>query len=186
MNNHSFFSSMSKAGNILGKGLIAGLFGTVAITISQLIEMKITKRDESTAPVKVGGEVMGVEPKGLADQEKQKSKSENGEASKFTKEVVETNEQRFGQLMHFGYGTSWGVARGLLNATGLHGWPATLIHFGAVWSTALIMLPKTGASEPITKWTPQQITIDVLHHAVYAITAGIVYDKMVAAVNSKK
>jgi hypothetical protein len=179
MSNYStFYSSLAKAGDILGKGLIAGLIGTVAMTISQLIEMKITKRGESSSTVKVGGQVLGVEPKGLADQEKEK---QSGKASESIKEKVEANEQKFGQLMHFGYGTGWGVARSVLDLTGIRGWPATTIHFGAIWGTALVMLPSTGASEPITKWSPKEITIDIIHHAVYAIVVGCVYDGMVKA-----
>jgi hypothetical protein len=181
--NSKFYASLADTGNAIGKGLIAGFFGTVAITVSQLIEMKITKRGESSAPVKVAGEVMGVEPKGLAEKEKEKTLSESGEASAYTKKEVEENESKFGQLMHFSYGTGWGVARGILDVAGIRSWPATAVHFGALWGTALVMLPKSGASEPITKWSPKQIAIDVVHHAVYSLAAGWIYDKMTKAKN---
>jgi hypothetical protein len=179
MSNSNFFPHLAKTGDILGRGLIAGLAGTLAITVSQMIEMKITKREASSSPVKVGGDVLGVEPAGLADQEKEKIKT--GKSSKDLEQEVEANKQKFGQLIHLGYGTAWGVARGVMDLAGVGGLPATTLHFGAVWGTALAMLPSTGASEPITKWTPKQIAIDVLHHAVYAIAAGIVYDGMAKA-----
>jgi hypothetical protein len=181
LSNPRLFSILAKTGVILGRGLIAGLAGTIAITVSQIIEMKITKRDASNSPVKVGGDIMGVEPKGLADQEKEKIKT--GKSSKALTEEVESNQQKFGQLIHFGYGTSWGLARGIMDLAGVHGLPATTLHFGALWGTALVMLPSTGASEPITGWTPKQVAIDVLHHAVYAIAAGYIYDGMAKARN---
>lgn len=73
MTNNSFFKGLSTVGGALGKGLIAGFAGTVAITISQMIEMKITKRSTSNAPVAVGGKALGVEPRGKAKQQKEKA-----------------------------------------------------------------------------------------------------------------
>ena len=177
----TLFTPLKHVAHAVGKGLIAGLAGTIAITVSQMIEMQITKRGLSNAPVKVGGDVLGVEPKGLAEQEKEKHQSESGKSSAVTKEQVETNEQRFSQLMHYGYGSGWGVARGALDLAGVRDLPASILHFGAIWGTALVMLPAAGASEPVTKWTPKQIAIDIVHHAVYAIAAGVVYDGMVKA-----
>ena len=40
--NSSVFLPLAKASGAIGKGLIAGFAGTVAITISQMIEMQIT------------------------------------------------------------------------------------------------------------------------------------------------
>lgn len=42
---------LEKAAKAIGIGLMAGLAGTAAITLSQTIEMKLTKRPPSTAPV---------------------------------------------------------------------------------------------------------------------------------------
>ena len=51
-----------------------------------------------------------------------------------------------------------------------------LVHFGAVLGTALIVLPKQNAAKPITEQKPQDIAVDAFHHAVYAVTTGLVYD----------
>lgn len=40
---NSLFTILAKGGAALGMGLIAGFAGTIAIIISQMIEMKITK-----------------------------------------------------------------------------------------------------------------------------------------------
>lgn len=176
--NSTFFSSLAKISNALGKGLIAGLAGTVAITISQMIEMHITKRQMSDAPLKVGGDVLGVEPKGTAELEKKKQDSDKNKAPKRVQEKVETNKEKFSQLMHFGYGTGWGVARSALDLMGVQGITASMIHFGGVWGTALVMLPAKDAAPPATEWSAKEIAIDALHHTVYAIAAGVVYDAM--------
>ncbi|MGK7389663.1 MAG: hypothetical protein ACNS60_04905 [Candidatus Cyclobacteriaceae bacterium M2_1C_046] len=176
--NSAFFSSLAKVANSLGKGLIAGFAGTVAITISQMIEMQITKRSMSDAPVKVGGDVLGVEPKGKAELEKKKQASDQNKSPKKVKETVEANKEKFSQLMHFGYGTGWGVARSTLDLMGVQGLTASMIHFGGIWGTAAVMLPAKNAAPPITEWPAKEIAIDALHHAVYAFATGIVYDAM--------
>ena len=186
-NNTTFFASLANAGAALGEGLIAGLSGTVAITFSQMIEMQLTGRNTSSAPVKVGGKVLGTEPRKEAELEKKKQgESDSDQSAAELKDEVEANQQKFGQLMHFGYGTGWGVARSVLDALGVHGVPASLAHFAALWGTAQVMLPANDAAQPITKWSPQQIAIDVFHHAVYALAAGAVYDAMRRAKTQKK
>ena len=138
----------------IGKGLLAGLAGTAAITLSQMIEMKITNRQPSDAPVKVASQVTGAAP--ANDSQKQKLNNE----------------------IHYAYGTSWGIVRGLLGLAGLKGIPATLVHFGAIWATELVMLPKYDAAPPVNEQEPKLVAIDALHHAVYAIAAGLAYDAL--------
>lgn len=186
MSNHNvFFSSLAKGGGALGKGLIAGFAGTIAITISQMVEMQITKRGMSNAPVTVGGKALGVEPRGKAELEKEKAKSESDEAPDAVEEKVEKNEQKFAQIMHFSYGTGWGVARGVLDLAGLHGPLADLFHFAGIWGAAVVMIPSATKTPPIAEWPAKQIAIDIIHHAVYACATGLVYDAMRKAENKQ-
>jgi len=144
---------MAELGSAIGKGLLAGLAATAAMTISQMIEMKINGRKPSDAPVKVAEETLGAKPA-------------PGEKAKMTEEV------------HFAYGTTWGIARGLISLTGLKGFPATLAHFVAVWGTSMIMLPAFKVAPPVYEEDPKSIVIDGLHHAVYATVAGLTYDAL--------
>lgn len=170
-------STTSIAGAI-GKGLIAGLAGTIAITVSQMIEMKITGRKMSDAPIKVGGDVFGLEPKGKADLAQERVASPSNKNNKELKEELESNKEKLSQAIHFGYGTGWGVTRGALDLMGVRGFTASLAHFGAIWSTALVMLPAKDVAEPVTQWPTKEILIDAMHHAVYALAAGAVYDAL--------
>lgn len=153
---------LGELGSAIGKGLLAGLAGTAAITLSQIIEMKITKRKPSDAPVKVVEETVDIKP--VSEEEKEKVSNE----------------------IHWAYGTSWGVARGLIALTGLRGLPAAAVHFAAVWGTALVMLPKYTEAKPINEEEPKVIAIDVLHHAVYAAAAGLAYDALDAGSRNEK
>ncbi|SRR5581483_7863791 len=146
---------MKKDVNVLetiGRGLVAGLAGTIAITASTMIEARLRGRPESTTPSKVGGKVLGVRPRNRAGQ------------------------KRFNNIVHWDYGMSWGLFLALAEDLGLTGLPASVAHFSAVWGTALVMLPAADASKPVTEWEPQDIAIDVMHHAVYAAVAGLVYE----------
>ena len=181
---NSFFYSLAQVGNAVGKGILSGLVGTVAITLSQMIEMQLTKRGSSEAPAITGGKALGVEPRGQAELEKQDDAPPSKQDE--LKQDIEENKDRFTQIMHFSYGTSWGVARSALDLIGVQGPAATFIHFGALWGTALVMLPATKASPPITEWSPTQIGTDIVHHAVYALAAGACYDAMTEAERSHK
>lgn len=155
-------NALGELGSAIGKGLLAGLAATAAITLSQMIEMKITKRKPSEAPVKVTSEVAGIKPVNKAEAEK------------------------VSQEIHWAYGTTWGILRGLIGLTGLKGAPASAIHFAAVWGTSMIILPKFKAAPPVTEEDAKTIAIDGLHHAVYATTAGIVYDLLDAGSQNQR
>jgi hypothetical protein len=135
----------------VGKGLAAGLAGTAAMTVSSTLEAKLRGREASTAPARAASKVLGVAP------------------------VDEQGERRFNSLVHWGYGTGWGAARGVFAAVGLGGVPATLAHLGAVWGSEQVALPATGAAPPATQWEATEVVIDVWHHVVYAAATSVAY-----------
>lgn len=137
-----------------GVGALAGLAGTAAMTVSSTLEAKLRGRPASDTPVKAAGAVLGVEP------------------------TSEQAKQRFGALVHWGYGTGWGVLRGLLDAAGLRGPQAAAAHLGAVWAGEQLVLPATGASSAAWKWGGKEIAIDLLHHSVYAAATSAVYQAL--------
>jgi hypothetical protein len=138
----------------IGKGLIAGMLGTAAITLSQLIEMKLDGRQPSEAPAEAADKVIGAVHR---DQDK---------------------KEGFSTAVNWGYGTAWGAVRGLISEAGLSGWVASAVHFGAIYSAAQIMLPSMSLAKPVYKQQPKSILLDVLHHAVYAAVTGFVYDAL--------
>ena len=127
-----------------GKGVFAGVAGTAAMTVSSTLEMKLRGRAASSTPALAAAKVLGVEP------------------------VDEKSEARFSNIVHWGYGSAWGGARGLLSAAGLSGPAATSAHLGAVWGSEQAMLPALGVTPPLTEWGAKEVAIDALHHLVYA------------------
>lgn len=153
---------LGELGSTIGKGLLAGIAGTAAITLSQMIEMKLTERGPSEAPVKAVSKVAGLQP------------------------TTEETKAQASQEIHWAYGTAWGVARGLIALTGLKGWKATALHFGAIWATSMIMLPALEAGPSVKEEDTKTIAVDGLHHAVYAVAAGLAYDALDAGSRREK
>ena len=135
----------------VGKGLFAGVTGTDAMTVSSTPEMKIRDRQASDAPAEAAGKVLGVEPTGDSEQ------------------------ARFSNLVHWGYGTLWGTVRGLIDAAGLKGKEAAAAHFLAVWGSEQVMLPTLGVASPFWQWGAKEVAIDAFHHLVYAGATGVAY-----------
>ena len=83
---------------------------------------------------------------------------------------------RFNDLSHWGYGTSWGVVRGLLDAAGLASRKATAAHGAAIYGAAQVTLPALDVAPPAVFWAKKEIAIDAFHHAVYAAATGVAYE----------
>ncbi len=135
----------------LGRGLLAGFAGTAALTVAQLIEMKISGRPPSMVPAQAVEKTLGIKPK---DQ---------------------PSAQRMSNAVHWVYGTTWGAVRGVLSTAGLRGLGATGAHFAAVWGTELLMLPALKLSPPAYAWSRSTLAKDGLFHAIYAGAAGAVF-----------
>ncbi len=136
---------MGQIAGVVGQGLAAGLVGMAAMTVSGTLEAKVRHRQASTAAAKVLG----------------------------GKPASERSERRFNNLVHWGYRTGWGAARGLLGAAGLARVPATVAHLGAVWGGEQVVLPARGASPPAWRWEKAEVGIDLSHHVVYVSATGL-------------
>jgi hypothetical protein len=142
-----------KVASSIGKGLVAGFAGTAAMTVSSTLEAKLRGRAPSTAPARATAKALGI------------ASFEDGVA-----------QARFNDLSHWGYGTGWGVVRGLLDAAGLPPRKATAAHGAAVWGSAQVTLPALDIAPPAVFWGPQEVAIDAFHHTVYAVATGIAYE----------
>jgi hypothetical protein len=142
-----------KLASSIGKGLVAGLAGTAAMTVSSTLEARLRHREPSSAPARATAKALGIRS--------------------FENDIAQA---RFNDLSHWGYGTSLGVVRGLLDAAGLPPRTATAAHGAAVWGSALVTLPAWDIAPPAIFWAPWEIAIDAFHHTVYAVATGIVYE----------
>jgi hypothetical protein len=143
---------LTKAASAIGDGIVAGFLGTAAMTLSSTIEARVRHRAASSAPARATAKALGI-------------KEFDGALA----------QARFNDLSHWGYGTGWGVVRGILGATGMPAAKATAAHGAAVWGSAAVTLPALDVAPPFVFWGREEIAIDLLHHAVYAIATGAAY-----------
>jgi len=139
----------------LARGLLAGLAGTAAMTVSSTVEAKLRKRPFSTAPADAAAKVLGIKD--------------------FTDEAARS---RFSNLVHWGYGTGWGVPRAVLGRNGRGPVRATAMHLAALWGSEQVMLPALSVAPPINYWGREEVAIDGFHHAVYALTTAIAFETL--------
>jgi hypothetical protein len=139
----------------VGRALLAGLAGTAAMTLSSTVEAKLRGRAFSTAPADAAAKVLGIESF-----------------------VDDAARSRFSNLVHWGYGTGWGVPRALLGANGRPPARATAMHLAALWGSEQVMLPALSVAPPITFWGREEIAIDAFHHAVYAVSTAIAWESL--------
>jgi hypothetical protein len=137
----------------VGKGLVAGFVGTAAMTVSSSLEAKLRGRQASSAPARATAKMLGIK------------EFEDGIAA-----------ARFNDLSHWGYGTGWGVVRGLLAATGMSPSAATAAHGAAIYGAAQVTLPALEIAPPVVFWPKEEIAIDAFHHVVYAASSGLAYE----------
>jgi hypothetical protein len=136
----------------VGKGLVAGFAGTAAMTVSSSLEARLRQRQASTAPARATAKVLGIK--------------------EFESPIAAA---RFNDLSHWGYGTAWGVVRGLLAATGMSPRAATVAHGAAVWGSAQVTLPALEIAPPSVFWGRKEIAIDAFHHAVYTVATSVAF-----------
>lgn len=144
---------MDRIARNIGRGLAAGLIGTAAMTASSSLEATLRGRAGSTAPADAAERVLGID-------------SFDSDA----------DEQQLSQLVHWGYGTAWGAARGLLRALGLGPRTATAGHAALVYGSEQVMLPALGVAPPAAQWGAKEVGIDALHHGVYVLATAVAFE----------
>jgi hypothetical protein len=144
---------MTTLSSAIGRGILAGLAGTAAMTVSSTVEARLRRRAPSTAPARATAKMLGIK--------------------EFDSDLAAA---RWNDLSHWGYGTSWGVLRGLLDLAGLSPRAATAAHGAAIYGAAQVTLPALEIAPPAIFWGAKEIAIDAFHHAVYATATGIAYE----------
>ena len=140
----------------LTRGMIAGAVGTMAMTLSERLEMAISGREASQVPGKVAAHLLpGRHPEAASD-------------------VGQLNSP-----MHWAHGISMGAARGLLHVGGgLRGPAATGAHFALLWGGDAMLYRALGVAEAPWRWSGDELVADLLHKGVYAMVTGAVYDAL--------
>lgn len=136
----------------IGRGLVAGLVGTAAMTLSSSTGRRLGGGGSGDVPARAAATVLGIE--------------------QFEDEQARS---RTNQLAHWAYGTGLGAVRGLLGATRLGPNIADTLFHGVVWGSEQVMLPALGLAPPATEWDRPDIAADLAHHTVYSLVTNGTY-----------
>jgi hypothetical protein len=136
----------------IGAGVAAGLVGTVALTVTERVEMRLTGRDASTVPGEVGVRLLRRDP--AADPE-----------------LVE----RLNPVVHWAHGAALGAARGLLDLTQLGRGAATLAFFPLTWGGDATLYRVLGVAPAPWRWSRSELATDLLGKGVLAFATSLAY-----------
>lgn len=139
----------------LSRGMVAGAIGTIAMTVSERLEMAVSGREASQVPGQVGAHLLpGQDPDSSADV------------------------ARLNAPVHWAHGISMGALRGALDMAGVRGPEASIAHFVLLWGGDAALYRALGVADLPWRWDADELASDVLHKGLYAMTTGAVYDAL--------
>jgi hypothetical protein len=139
---------------VLGRGVLAGLAGTVVMTAFQkLVEMPLTQREDSYAPANVAEKLLPVHP------------------------TTRQGRRRLNDATHFALGGMWGAAYGAAAANGMRGQKAVNTVFAVVYTGDVLLNTALGLYRP-SQWTAKDWAVDVVDKYVQAQATGVVFDRL--------
>ena len=150
--------SLNESLGALSRGMFAGLVGTIAMTLSERVEMAVSGREGSQVPGQVGAHLLpGKDPD------------------------VPSDVERLNEPVHWAHGIGMGALRGVLGLAGLRGPEATAAHFALLWGGDAALYRGLGVADAPWRWGADELASDMLHKGVYAVVTGVVYDALAPA-----
>ena len=142
--------------NAVVGGLVAGLAGVAAMTLAEKIEQLITRRPDSYVPAHTLERLLRLPHK--------------------------PDEERLGMnwTMHWGQGILLGIVRGLMADRGVRGPVGSFLFMNLRLLNDQTLENATGVGAPPWTWPRDEQVIDLFHKGIYAFTAGMVADILIA------
>ncbi len=136
----------------IGLGLLAGAVGTVALTLAEKAEIRISGRESSTVPGQVGAKITGSDPETHPDM-----------------------AERLNPVVHWAHGVSMGAVRGLLGFAGLSFLPATGVFFVVVWGGDVLLYRALGIAKMPWSWSAAELASDLWGKGVYVLATSAAF-----------
>jgi hypothetical protein len=141
---------------VLVEGAVAGVAGTVAMTLLENFEQHMTGRPDSYVPARVLERLTGAPAH------------------------VGVQLRGWNLAMHYGQGIALAPLRSLMAHAGLRG-PVASTKFAVVrLANDQILENLTGVGAPPQTWPRAELAADLLHKTTYALVTGLVADALAA------
>jgi len=145
--------------SILTNVLIAGFLGTLVMTVSQLIDIFITKRKASNSPALAFSKIFGINFKKLSGKAK----------------------TTLTYAVHFAYGTVWALAVYVLYLLGIQNTIyLIIIYFLITTVQGWIVVPLLKIGPHVWKWGISSILSDAFHHLVLAVSTVLIFIALIS------
>lgn len=155
----------------VGRGLLAGVVGTGAMTAWQLLSAKLQASGGEPPPSPPGE---GRDPWEQASAPAKVAKR-IGEGV-FHQTIPASQIPFVTNAMHWAYGTGWASVYGLVAGTARHSKPTDGAVFGTgVWVMSYVQLVPMGLYDPPWKYKPKDLAMDLSYHLVYGIGVAAAY-----------
>ena len=143
------------AGELILRGLLAGLAGVAAMTLAEKLEQSLTGRPNSYVPAHTLERLLGLPRR--------------------------PDRERLGLnwAMHWGQGIVLGVVRAMMARSGLRGPVGSFLFLNLRLLNDQTLENATGVGAPPWTWPVDEQVVDLLHKGVYAFAAGAVADRLV-------
>lgn len=151
----------------LRRGLMAGVLGTALMTGWQSLSARLQSSDDQS------GEAADAPPADPWEAASAPAKLAKrvGEGV-FHQEVPASMIPLLTNAMHWGYGTGWGTAYGIVAASTRRSRLRDGVLVGSVvWIMSYVQLVPMGLYEPPWKYPPKELAMDLSYHLVYG--AGV-------------
>jgi hemerythrin superfamily protein len=130
-------------------GLVAGVAGVAAMTLTEKLEQAVTGRTNSYVPSQTLLGLLGKKPR---------------------------NSFVLNHVMHWGQGALLGVVREVMTERGQQGLAASSAFAAVRLGTDQVLENGTGVGSPPWTWPLGELVADVGHKVVYAVVTGLVTD----------
>lgn len=137
---------------VVGRGLVAGVVGTVALTIAEKAEMSLTGREPSMVPGQVGARLSGHDP-----------------------QTDVALVRRLNPIVHWGHGIGMGAVRASLDAVGMSRRSASAAFFPILWGGDAALYAALGVAPPPWRWSLQDLATDLFGKGVLAFATSGAY-----------
>jgi Protein of unknown function (DUF1440) len=150
-------------------GLAAGAAATGVMTAAQEAVSRARGKSQLAA--------QGKEPRTWAEAPAPAQLAKRVSEGVFSRRLTKKQAPAATAVLHWAYGTGLGALYGLVQSTARPPKAAHGVAFGtAVWAWAYVMLPALKIYEPIWRYPPKTLAIDLSYHLVYGLSLAGVYE----------
>jgi uncharacterized membrane protein YagU involved in acid resistance len=149
--------------NRLARAVAAGVIGTTAMTAAQVLPSKLRSGGEGndSPPSWDNAPVPALVAKKIGEKV-------------FGRQVSAEKIPLLTNVMHWGYGTTWGVLYGLAHARGSEHPLRRGVAFGiGVWTMSYVQLVPMGLYEPPWKYSPKELAPEIGYHLAFGTGVAV-------------